>query len=225
MSNSKSDLNEYYQKRKQKLPTYETIKVGGCDHKPMFRSIVSTFDNISVKSDTFNNKKDAEKNAAMKMLILINNIHDNDDDLLDDIKDDIKDDDKNDDKYHKQKYKVYIDMENLPQAHKEIEKFNCEIIGYVSRRSPIVEKMNEYNFRIVIANSIAKDAADIFMCMDIVKDNVCCDPGDLDEYMNSKIIIILTKDHFGQTAVEWLNQNNIKSYYCVNTLELKEIIV
>jgi hypothetical protein len=65
---SKNELQEYMQKRKLALPTYETMRHGGTDHEPLWISQVTLHDGskcIGVQSFT---KKLAECSAASKVL-------------------------------------------------------------------------------------------------------------------------------------------------------------
>ncbi|MEC7961206.1 MAG: ribonuclease III, partial [Pseudomonadota bacterium] len=72
LSNSKSDLQEKILSMNKKLPNYKLISIQGEDHDPRFT--------ISVSVDGFNSvlaigksKQEAEKNAAEKMLKIIEN--------------------------------------------------------------------------------------------------------------------------------------------------------
>ena len=64
---SKTKLQEYSLKKYKKLPTYSLLKTSGPHHKPVFKVTAKTPDSIKV-SATGSSKKDAQQNAAKKLL-------------------------------------------------------------------------------------------------------------------------------------------------------------
>ena len=61
---SKNKLQEYFQAKNQPLPVYETLKIGGSDHKPIFWSTVTLFEG-EIFSEEGTSKSQAEKNVAL----------------------------------------------------------------------------------------------------------------------------------------------------------------
>ena len=72
LSNSKSDLQEKILSMNKKLPDYKLISIKGEDHDPRFTVSVSVdgFDSVLAVGKS---KQEAEKNAAEKMLKIIEN--------------------------------------------------------------------------------------------------------------------------------------------------------
>ena len=64
---SKTKLQEYSLKKFKKLPTYVLLKTSGPHHKPIFKVTATTPDSTKVYA-TGSSKKDAQQNAAKKML-------------------------------------------------------------------------------------------------------------------------------------------------------------
>ena len=64
---SKTKLQEYSLKKYKKLPIYTLLKTSGPHHKPVFKVTAKTPDSIKV-SATGSSKKDAQQNAAKKLL-------------------------------------------------------------------------------------------------------------------------------------------------------------
>ena len=64
---SKTKLQEYSLKKYKKLPTYVLLKTSGPHHNPIFKVTAKTPNSIKV-SATGSSKKDAQQNAAKKLL-------------------------------------------------------------------------------------------------------------------------------------------------------------
>ena len=64
---SKTKLQEYSLKKFKKLPTYVLLKTSGPHHKPIFKVTATTPDSTKVYA-TGSSKKDAQQNAAKKLL-------------------------------------------------------------------------------------------------------------------------------------------------------------
>ena len=64
---SKTKLQEYSLKKYKKLPTYVLLKTSGPHHKPIFKVTATTPDSTKVYA-TGSSKKDAQQNAAKKLL-------------------------------------------------------------------------------------------------------------------------------------------------------------
>lgn len=196
----KNDLQEIYQKKGDTFPIYTTLRVGGTDHNPCFVSTVTLPSGIVVKGKNCSNRKAAEKSAA--------------EEALRDIREEETNSVSSVENYDLSGITLYIDMENLPKEHNNI-KYPVEKIGYVSRRHAIAQKVTEYDFPIIIVNSLHKDASDVFMCMDIAEK---IGKG------NDNIILILTKDHFGKVATEWIDQAGLETKFCITASEVNDFL-
>ncbi len=72
--NPKGRVLELFQAYGLELPVFDTQKVGGMDHLPVFKCTLTgaLFENeLKVESDLAPNKKDAEKDAAVKFLLIL----------------------------------------------------------------------------------------------------------------------------------------------------------
>jgi len=72
--NPKGKVLELFQAYRLELPVFDTQKVGGADHLPVFKCTLTGafFENqFTVESDLAPNKKDAEKDAAVKFLTIL----------------------------------------------------------------------------------------------------------------------------------------------------------
>ena len=65
---SKTKLQEYSLKKYKKLPTYTLLKTSGPHHKPVFK-VTATTPNLIKASASGSSKKEAQQNAAKKLLI------------------------------------------------------------------------------------------------------------------------------------------------------------
>ena len=67
---SKTKLQEYSLKKYKKLPTYNLMKTSGPDHKPVFNVTAKT-PNSTIISASGSSKKEAQQNAAKKLIELL----------------------------------------------------------------------------------------------------------------------------------------------------------
>src|SRR4051812_21802707 len=68
---SKNTLQEYFQKKRLALPTYDHKQCGGPAHKPNWQSTIILFDGTKIVGDIAGNKADADSSAAKKALELL----------------------------------------------------------------------------------------------------------------------------------------------------------
>ena len=68
---AKTQLQEYSLKKYKKLPTYILLKTSGPDHKPIFKVTAKTPNSKKVTA-TGSSKKEAQQNAAKKLLEVLN---------------------------------------------------------------------------------------------------------------------------------------------------------
>ena len=64
---SKTKLQEYSLKKYKKLPIYTLLKTSGPHHKPIFK-VTATTPNSKKVTATGSSKKEAQQNAAKKLL-------------------------------------------------------------------------------------------------------------------------------------------------------------
>ena len=191
----KNKLQEFCQKHKNDLPDYETNRVGGTDHQPIFKSSVTIFYQ-DIKHTKYGNSKPtskkAELSAAKEMLTHISSI----------VNSNIKEF-KTDTKTY-----ILIDMENIHMGD-FFDKYrfndNYYFIGFSTENHPSIKKASK---KIVIQTikSDRRDACDILMI------GMTAQLLNVNRNMN---IVILTGDHFGPGLVDFINNfefyNNIKS--------------
>ncbi len=70
---SKTDLQEWTQKKFSSIPVYEVVSKSGADHEPVFCVSVSVW-NFDIQYGKGKTKREAEQSAASKMLNLVKNI-------------------------------------------------------------------------------------------------------------------------------------------------------
>lgn len=198
----KSKLNEYAQKNKQNSPIYETYRVGGNDHTPIWETKVS-FLNLECKSKYCDSKKDAENDGAKIMYELIeaSNIIDNKiniDNLLEHDKIDKKIDLSTLCNYEKI---MLIDIENVEFTLDPIKYSNTIFIIFLSKNSSKRIKatmLDKYdNCIIMISNSVVKDSADHYLTFTAGQLSIILKDITIDYY-------VFTKDHYGSCLEEFI---------------------
>lgn len=212
---AKNLLQEYYQKKGLPLPTYETKRIGGSDHSPLFISTVITSDDLIIDSSPKNTRKKSELDAANKAYEVVKTKSKlSDESTMSKLS--IKSNNENNKKIIDNVI-IYIDIENKPNSAGNIlNEYSIEIIGFVSRRHPIAENINDYPCKVIIIPTIVKNGADIGMCMYIANNLPSKD----------KTIILLTNDNFGLAANDYLNNFlGYKSYNFVNDTEVKNFLI
>ena len=210
MLNPKNELQMIFQKQKQTLPTYDTKRVGGADHMPIFSSTVRLCDGREFMGDNQLSKTIAEMRAAEIALPFAV------------IKEDYRpeggmSETKNSPKMSMTDHIIIlIDLENRPNATDElckaIDVFSVNIIEYLSKNSPLVNSPVYSGVVRKIVPSSRKDSSDIGMILDIA----------FYFSQNPKKLIIVTGDHFGDTVVEccqkgWFDcgETDVKSFSVV----------
>lgn len=199
--NWKGLLNELTQKQRLKAPEYGTIKVGGDDHCPTFKSICRV--GFINRSGQGTNKKEAEQNAAYNVyecfalgklggmgeseLVDINESSSNEKTEYEDEKviankKDIEE-------------VVIIDGENLPKVIDTIPyNDKRQIIIYFSKNHHLVGyKEPKYVIK-RISPCTRIDGCDIYMAMDTMTIK--------EEFPNAKKIIIMSRDKFASAVAD-----------------------
>ena len=186
----KNQLLEYFQKNKIDFPIFDTKKVGGEDHNPLWQSTVKYGDFIVV-SDICKNKIEAEQSVSKKILheyppLIIYNPN---------LKHPIK-------KVKLTKnIALIVDLENnfnyesMENIYATYE--NLYMIGICSRN---LNMKKEPTFEKMVVKSIAKDSADVAIIIFIM---TLMKPKQFSE------IVLLTRDHFGKTLEEVVNSDFI----------------
>ena len=196
----KNTLQEFCQKHSYPLPSYETTKCGGPSHQPTFKtSVTMTYKEIihKIYGKAKPTKKKAEISAAKEMIFLIDTIVEEETDC------------------HKSDNQVYIliDMENIHMGnffHQRKFSSDFQFIGFATTNHPSIKAAPSALSNIETFASDRKDACDI-MIIGYATRLVLEGSGD---------IIIVTKDHFGQGLVDYINHLNpaIKCR-CIKTIE------
>ena len=194
----KNILQEFCQKHHNPLPIYKTnIQENG-----FVSTVIIKYKDreYSETSEPRSSKKLAEMNSAERMINNLDNI----------INDYIVTYNTNQD------ITILIDMENVHMGnfflHKRFDN-NVEFIGFSTENHPSIKVAPIEIKNIQTISSDRKDACDILMIGYAARniDNM----GDT--------IIILTKDHFGQGLVDYLNStNNNKDIRCIKSIEVLE---
>ena len=204
----KNMLQEYCQKVKIPLPVYETWKLEGPSHQPVFQSMVRVTGHPNVYSEPCGTKKKAELSAAKLMLQYIS-------------------DNTITTKYNTNKrFFIWIDMENIHMGdffeHKQFNN-NYKFIGFSTEDHPSIRNVDKYPIIIKTIRSSRSDACDILMVGYAGQVMAVSKYGSASWYTNGDpepehddnvfpvykddTIIIVTKDHFGDALVEYIEQS------------------
>jgi|SRR3989344_8221876 len=198
-NNAKNKLQEYCVANGLKLPLYDTKKIDN----QLFKSYISLSD-IKCSGGEKGRKSSAEIDAAEVMLNIIN---------LRDEKTKIT--------YKGNLIGIFIDHENKPLIYEELEKkINIKnsfiyINIFSSSKHILVNKIKTYSYCIKhLIDSTDKDAADIYLIYDLIKN--------VDLY---DTVIIVSDDHFAIPLAHIINNyENINTYICKNTDQIIDII-
>ena len=198
----KNKLQEFCQKHKNDLPDYDTNRIGGTDHQPIFKSSV-TICHEGLKHTKYGNPKPtakkAELSAAKEMLTYVENI----------VNDNIKEFETDVKTY------ILIDMENIHMGD-FFDKYrfndNYYFIGFSTENHPSIKKASS-KITIQTIKSDRRDACDILM--------IGMTAQLLTVNKNIKNIIILTGDHFGPGLVDFIN--NFEAYDSIKSKSVKTV--
>lgn len=184
----KNKLQEYLQKRKESIPTYQTKRCGGSSHEPQFKSIL-TFQTHRFESELFSRKKEAEQDVAQKALDFLEK--------------------KNSYLLPTPKYTppknpsriILFDLENCPKVFGVKFPRDARLIGFTSYSSSIYAQKEKYEniMELRVIKSSIKDAADVALTIDITRLI-------FEERVNVPITIV-TRDHFASAIVRYIDQN------------------
>lgn len=177
MNASKNNLQEYCQKRKQPLPEYTSVRMGGTDNEPLWQSSI-TVDDKEYLGSICSSKKRAELSAAQVALTNIGNIEE------DSIKMVIG------------KVALFVDVENMPHFADEVaKKFGGNIVIYavVGEHHHLSDKEFTPNIIKIISHSTRQDGTDT--CIQVYI-------GWLLSQNAYNTYLIATLDHFGSALVD-----------------------
>lgn len=193
----KNKLLEWYQKNKEEMPKFETIRLSGDDHSPIFESKIMI--NNTVYSTTGPRKKDAELKLSELVYKTIEKFHEN---LYPTrSKCDIKD--LPFDRYET----VYIiDAENIDLPKNKINKTELYLLFAAKNHTKnwIYEYQSVYdNCFVIISESIGADSADCFICFTL---------GRLSVLYKNKNWVVASRDHFIQHLSSFMDCKVICSF-------------
>ena len=190
---SKNDLQEYFQKRKLKLPVYTTIRAGGSAHNPKWVSQVTLSDGRIFVSSPHSGKKSAEAEAAADALKSIE-------------RDGVEVERPEPDfrlSFDDHCVCVLIDVENQPAALGELVNRTwsrgMSIHAFYSKGHPLgrkidgTEYVNDDRVTIHEVPSTRNDGADVGMMVTL---------GMMLETSNFTTYIIISNDHFAEAAAD-----------------------
>lgn len=187
MNSKKNQLQEFWQAHGDRLPGYETKRVGGVDHKPLYQSTVTLPNREVYTGDSTKTRVAAEISAASEAIKHSSYAAAPQRQLPPQPV-----------RYRHNTY-VFVDLENIPQATSLVDwlgEANC--IGFVSRKHPLATK--QQRMPIIVVDSYQKDAADFAIAMHIA---MFIQGGHMQNY---KHLMILTKDHFGAAVRDIIQQ-------------------
>jgi hypothetical protein len=177
--NAKNSIQEYYQKRKQSLPEYTSVRVGGTDNEPLWQSSVTTIDGEYL-GEICNNKKQADLSAAQIALTKL---------PVEKIV------------YEKVVGRValFVDVENLPHfADEAATRFgkNMVIYAFVGKHHHLSDKKFSPGIIKIISPSTRSDGNDSYIQVYI---------GWLLAQHAFDTFLIATLDHFGSALADAIN--------------------
>lgn len=193
---SKNQLQEYFQKKQLSLPSYSTVRVGGGDHTPEWKSVVTLFDGSRFESDIASTKGGAEISAASKALIGVNI----------NLKTKVSIITSNDiTKVLDRKTALLVDVENLPKLIDELVSLhnnitNLTVYAFIGEHHCLIDKELPPGTIKVISPSTRPDGTDT--CMQVYVGALLVKES-YDEYL------IATRDHYGSALVEMISAPNL----------------
>lgn len=193
MSNPKNLLQEHFQGLGLDLPTYDTGRAGGEDHRPSWVSQVRLHDGqYFVSEGSFTTKSAAEKSAAKVALREITGSNGEDDESYAKIE---------------KALDVLIDVENMSRVTLDLIKKALKIgppergikivlvmskgCSLLERIRKDVEALGAPNITIAVTNHVGADAADMYMCL-LAQQSV----------REDREVWLVTNDRFAHTFVE-----------------------
>lgn len=197
--NSKNILQEFCQKNKYPLPSYNTLRISGDDTHPIFESTI-VFENRSFKA-TGNSKVEAEKSVAKTAYDICETLTNNRNSKLTQ-------------KYDYDLLQIPIDYETIylidgdnytisGEEEKVFEEYDSLFIYFIAKNNtrpqPIRQQQEHDNCCIFISDSISHDAVDHLISFFLGKMSVI---------WTGKKYYIVTRDHFAECLEKF--QSNTK---------------
>ena len=211
--NPKTNLHEFLQKNNIPLPIYNTNRIGGTDHRPLYSSTIILNKCLEIKGNAENNKKEAENSAAFNAYeyiktkglknFNIKNVYD--DVIYDDVS------------VKKNRYCLLIDMENLQKICEDVTDNELKFIDvyvFVGKHSHLVNKKLNDSIKKIISPSSMKNGTDT--CIQVYV-------GSLLEKNMYDVYFISSRDSFAAVLAEIINSNDIgwknKKGYQISKIE------
>ena len=202
----KNLLQEYFQKQKLILPVYETVKCGGSDHLPLWKSTVILCDGTSFTGKTYNSKITAEGDAAEKAyknIVKGSNL----DTVLEVTSEKVKFDSKvtlnNVSNNLSKNACLLVDLENLPNFVHELKIKNITVYGFIGKFHHMCDKPLPKDVIKIVSDSTRPNGSDSMIQLYV---GYLLSLNKFDEF------IIATRDKFGYSLVDAIftfsNQSN-----------------
>jgi len=198
MANSKNRLQEYFQKNQLPLPQYISVRNGGSDHQPLWKSTVTLYNGEQFHSDNYPSKNQAEISVALMALDAI---------LSPKLTLSVFSEDSNSsniDVSEKESIKtaILVDVENLPKFIDAIVDRikNYTVYAFVGEHHCLSDKEFPNGVIKILSPSTRTNGTDttmqVYTGMLLAKESY-------DNYF------IVTRDHFGSALVEAIMTPNL----------------
>lgn len=184
---AKNILQEYFQKQKRPFPKYNTVRVGGPDHKPIWQSTIELDTGEKYIGAANISKTKTEISAAEKALLVVGELN----------------------KILSEKEQLHImpersvllvDVENMPKFIDEVNRkiTGLQIYAFVGEHHHLAEKDFPSEVIKILSPSTRPDGADT--CMQVFVGYLLA----YDKYDN---FYIATRDHYGSALAEMITSN------------------
>lgn len=179
----KNRLQEYFQKQGKPLPQYETVRVDGTDHRPVWQSCVHLYDGKKYIGDPDISKTKAEISAAENALMEIESSKTS---ILRGIT---------------ERTVLLVDVENMPNFIDEVVKeiTGLRIYAFIGEHHCLANKIYPAGVIKVLSPSTRSDGTDT--CMQVYTGFLL---GSQDYYNR---YLIATRDHYGSALIDMITSN------------------
>lgn len=198
---SKNILQEYFQIRHLPLPKYHTVRYGGSDHQPLWRSKIIFWNNQTredqeIIGDVAGSKIKAEISVAHILLHLLSQnkiLYSNPLISPENINKKIK---------VNERTALFVDVENLPKFAEEASATteNITIYAFIGYHHCLSEKVFPDNIIKVLSPSTRSDGSDTCMQVHI---------GFLLSQNKYDTYLIATRDHYGSALVDMITSDTL----------------
>lgn len=194
----KNQLQEIFQKKQLSLPRYQTIRVGGSAHQPLWQSTITIYDGTQfiglICTDKINTELSAAENALTHLLQNHNSFPQSYQIINRDMNVETN--------HNSVNIGMLVDLENMPKfIHNISNKLHkYTIYVFVGEHHCLVEKELPPEVIKIISPSTRSDGTDT--CMQVYT-------GMLLSLEKHEEYIIVTRDHFGSALVEMITSTNL----------------